>query len=906
MYVYFKFNGETFVVPDVKLKDGYLPMVDNVGGDLQFIEPGIWFKTLIVDSVSVDCDFKILQWIKSNDSLCPLSPDERASMSPKKQLEVLGLKDCSGSSQCMEFDSEVDDLFDTARNFFENKQILPVGASVCLTVKPEVEDHPPTRFNQEILRLVHCYILPSINLNLDDAQSLKTALRCIEICLKNAETEILQKDKAISLTENSLRKQRESFLKDPNFERESYIRECSVDFLTSFLAHLEKDIQQEAEQMQKYQSQVNELRDKQGDHVQEQLDKARKARDKIHKVLTAMQMMRENIKNVVVRQQVPPRKRRSRKVSVKVFHEIYLEITVRLRSEKENIHKLILRKVKIASVREAICLAQEELATVGHSMGWQSLYDGTCSSTDVGILSTKPKEWATIGERVSSIINSGDTQHRYRHFCDNLTQKIEGSMGEASFFVQLSENDVQYPECEGFVNICTGTDSMPDINANKDKRLIFPDFQSLPVMKYQVDKKLPVEGGVYHPNTLPLHSLMDAVKFEVKKHMEEMCKRIIYILGQEDQRENSNTRQFSKKNSKDTYKNVWLCYESHLYERISVKLNMLYESRYRKKSRNLAEKLVGVSLQELGIDDPWLAIVAEPEDWENTQLKVPLDDTDSVELRSSRNSRNRRQDKRKTLSNSLGNMSIEKLYQCADRELKDMDGFEDFSFSLADEDDTERDMCRQQKELQRNETDMMGPPSYEDASAMSVDEASGFSHLPSYDEAFVMPGGPETSTMLRTKPESQYNPSVRNGQVLPTCGGMQSLSSEESIRRFSSNIDEVIKVAPINLKVKNITKAFKFVATEVSKLKVAASPPGGVYQPCADDMLTVIIVMLTQLESEMFTKLFAHLNMILDLMPPFMNGSEHDCALMNFHIAFQYLFDRHVLNQSRSSRELDL
>ncbi|XP_033763063.1 uncharacterized protein LOC117344442 [Pecten maximus] len=879
MYIYFKFNGETFVVPDVNLHDGFLPMVGKVGGDLKFIEPGIWFKTLIIDSVLVECDFKVLRWIKSNDNLCPLSPEERASMSPDKQLEVLGLKESTESSQCMEFDSEVDDLFHSARAFFENPQILPLRASVCMSVEPDIEDHLPSRFNQEILRLVHCYILPSINLNIDDSPSLKTALQCIEVCLKNAETEILQKDKAISLTESSLRKQRDSFLKDPKFERESYIRECNVDFLKLFLLHLEKDIQQEAEQMQRCQTHVNELRDIQGNHVKEQLDRARKERDKVHQVLIKMQMMRENIKNVVVRQQIQSsRRRRSRKVSLKVFHEIYLEITVRLRSEKEVMHKLILRKVKIASVREAICLALGELDTVGHSLGWQSLYDGACSSTDVGILSTKPKEWTTIGERVSSVVNSGDIQHQYHHFCENILQKIDGSMDETSFLSQLSE-DGQDPECEGFVNICKH-EGFPDINANKDKLLSSQHAQSKPVLDH---------GEVYHSNTLPLHSLMDSVKSEIKKHMDEMCQRIIYILRQEDLRENSKTRQ---KNNKDTYKNVWLCYESHLYERISVRLNMLYENRYKRKSTNLAEKLVGVSMNELGIDDPWLAIVSEPEDWENTERKVPLDDMDSVTLRNPGKSGNKRQDQIKKLSSTLGAMSIDRLYLCANRELEDMGGIDDFPFSETEEDDTESEMYSWQGGNRRNEVNTK-PPSYQEASAMA-DTSDAHLPLPSYEEVSKMPEGAEIFT------------SLSDTEVLSSGGRMQSLSSEESVRRFSSNIEEVIKVAPINLKMKNITKAFKIVAKEVSKLKVDSSPPGCVYQPCADDMLTVIIVMLTQLEKEMFTKLYAHLNMVLDLMPPFMNGSEHDCALMNFHIAFQYLFDRHVLNQARSSRELDL
>lgn len=903
MYIYFKLNGDVLVALDVNLRDGYLPMVGNVGGDLQFIEPGIWFKTLIIDSVLVDCDLKVLRWTKSIDSPCPLSPEERQSMSAKNQLEVLNLvESLSESSQCMEFDSEVDDLFDSVRNFFENPQILPRGASAC---KPDIDDQLQSRFHHEILRLVHCYILPSVNLTVDDSQCLKTALQCIDVCFTNAELEILQKDQAISLTESSLRKQRDGFLKDPMFERESYLRECNVDFLKIFLSHLEKDINFTAEQLQKSQSQVDLLRDSKSREDQMMLEEVRKGRDVFHEIVVEMQMMRENIKNIVVRQQTRlSKKTRSRKrsSSVKVFHEIYLEISNRLKTEKENIHKLILRKLKIVSVREAINLASTELETVGHSVGWQSLYDGSASSTDVGILSSKPKEWATNAERVSTIINnlSTDSHRAYQHFCDNLIQKIEGSMDEENFLDQVSVNIVKHPDCIGdnhneFLNICTGAESADATNKGED---LSTSKLAVPRSGISRGKMKVTEEDAYHPHTLPLYSHMDTIKSEIKKHMEDMCKCIIHTLRQEDLHGLSQTRPIATENKKDLYKSVWLCYESHLYERINVKLNELYEERFRRKSTNLAKKLEGLSLHELGIDEPWLVLVNEPDDWENTTVKTPLShDEDCVQLGNVGTSGSQKErTKFKSLHDKLGTISIEALYRYADREM------EDISVNDLEKDNLHKESKKEKK------PQFCGPPSYDAASAMpTADE--GFRTPPLYEESVQTSGSSKTSPTQRHHTKLGGNTSFRNGQVpaqTASGGRLDSLSSEESIKRFSRSIDEVIKAGPINMKMKNITKSFKFVATQISNLKLDCSDSGAVYQPCADDMLTVIIIMLTQLDMDRFTKLYAHLNMILDLMPPFMNGSEHDCALMNFHIAFQYLFDRHVLDQSRSCRELDL
>ena len=63
MYVYIKCGKEVRRFQNVVLWDCYQPRVDEVS--VEKIEPALWFKVLILDSLLVDCDGRDVYWNKN-------------------------------------------------------------------------------------------------------------------------------------------------------------------------------------------------------------------------------------------------------------------------------------------------------------------------------------------------------------------------------------------------------------------------------------------------------------------------------------------------------------------------------------------------------------------------------------------------------------------------------------------------------------------------------------------------------------------------------------------------------------------------------------------------------------------------------------------------------------------------
>lgn len=74
MHVYLKDGHQRRWVRDVHLEDGFYPCIGNSlthrSGEVvsRSLEPAIWFKVLVLESVSVDCGRRIVSWSMGSDS----------------------------------------------------------------------------------------------------------------------------------------------------------------------------------------------------------------------------------------------------------------------------------------------------------------------------------------------------------------------------------------------------------------------------------------------------------------------------------------------------------------------------------------------------------------------------------------------------------------------------------------------------------------------------------------------------------------------------------------------------------------------------------------------------------------------------------------------------------------------
>ena len=60
-----------------RLSNHFVPYIDDVSLSLEGIDPGLWFKCLLIDSLFIDCDDRNVYWAKYSPSSDLLSHSMR-------------------------------------------------------------------------------------------------------------------------------------------------------------------------------------------------------------------------------------------------------------------------------------------------------------------------------------------------------------------------------------------------------------------------------------------------------------------------------------------------------------------------------------------------------------------------------------------------------------------------------------------------------------------------------------------------------------------------------------------------------------------------------------------------------------------------------------------------------------
>ena len=73
MHIYLKDGHQRCWVRDVHLQDGFCPSINGLTHKSckavsRSLEPAIWFKVLVLESVSVDCGRRIVSWSTGSHS----------------------------------------------------------------------------------------------------------------------------------------------------------------------------------------------------------------------------------------------------------------------------------------------------------------------------------------------------------------------------------------------------------------------------------------------------------------------------------------------------------------------------------------------------------------------------------------------------------------------------------------------------------------------------------------------------------------------------------------------------------------------------------------------------------------------------------------------------------------------
>ena len=112
-----------------------------------------------------------------------------------------------------------------------------------------------------------------------------------------------------------------------------------------------------------------------------------------------------------------------------------------------------------------------------------------------------------------------------------------------------------------------------------------------------------------------------------------------------------------------------------------------------------------------------------------------------------------------------------------------------------------------------------------------------------------------------------------------------------AFEKFEKLVKSETESMSIFTKLRDIMEIVQFVEKSARDVSDKANPV------CTDDILDVIILLLQRLDSELFLKMYAHINMLRHLSPDFVEGNCHEYALISFYAAYQHLFDTHVLDK---------
>lgn len=921
MLVYLRRNRFVQSASAVTLRDGYQPVVGCTsphlpGTNQQLeLEPAIWFKTLIIDSIVVDCDRREVRWNR-NQSSAHTEPDDCASFSFAQRRDsfqassvfaesLLSLNnfvqhsyDLFEDGECYDYDSQKDELFDKAITLLTNKKQMSMK-----------------EFDTELLRLLHCYILPAIRIKKEDVHLLKGAYDYVTTYLSRIEENILKKDKSVVLIEGSFGKQRDRLVME--FQSMNNVRIASTEFLLVLLKDIEKDIESKQPLHNALDFEVNKMKLSNADETQ--LESKRIERDSVYSSLERFMMAREHIKNYVSRPSERKRFRLSKRPPRNVFHDIYQEIHVRLLKEKEEMQKLIERKVKIYTVREAINLSIKELQTQDETFGIEVRKGGSELSTDILGSVPKPREWMTLSEKVGELLmfKSKSLNKKYKTFCQQVIDRIQAAIETNIVFKPISRNS---------------TVDEGSLLSTIDKKKTSQFYGSSTSSDGQ-------SVNIENLSGQDLKEIILKLRDDVNEHMGDICNHM----------KESYLKEYS-------LEKIRICYEVPFYSEVLESLLQMYKLMYGSICKNLGRNISGMSLEILKVDDPWVVDLVQTVQrrreslCEESSVKVPLGANDRVKERNYREAMELYSRlssySADRLSIPLNNCTLDELYKIADHDCQrlnqslsssrgamskipdELDHYDSQSVSSTDSLEIDFDaidvfVSADPKILDHGTTvtDQSEIPAnseraVEAASGLAVGESSVEQTPEVIDNEARTDHIVEHDVLLSANHLAESD-TVNNAiQVEVTEGSDVSCSKDESINaehvdpsnaetgnhndNFKKDFKELFQPAlkfivksseatTVASMLKQLTRAYRFVSKRISDIRMTYGVNEDVVT--CDDMLTASVVLLTYLEPEQISIFYATLNLMIDFIPTCLSGGVHDCTLTNFIAAFQFHID---------------
>ncbi|XP_070570397.1 uncharacterized protein [Ptychodera flava] len=570
MFVYCKdYCNRVRCFPNVVLRDGCVPQIaqeelqSNAGSGNSgtsadsvemSLEPAIWFKVLILDSISIDCAKRKILW--TTCSQCRLTGQDREwGFVYCSHVKLLYHTD----GECYDYDADLDDIFDLA---------------ACL-----LTDNPD---NKSLLRLLHCYILPMIILNSEDLMVAEDALKQQVLSIESLDHKLNgQINQMTELKEFLLQKAREftAFLQG----RDDVAYKTNREFLKLLIGFLPKIEEERRENLSICQEKVQEAKGEvetcEPDAILH-LDSARSHRDEMHKELEDILTFRESLTNLVLIE-------RDDWYELKSAEEDFLSSNEEFELLKEEAKLTAEKKKRAVSVREALNDAVVDLRLGRETNGVDLSMLGE-RATDVLKRRSVPSMWQSLSERVAVFVNSDSHPLgiEHREFCNEVLRECQNYLDDDALFsnsldmtaiLQLQSNSVS-----------SLTSSLDSVQEDVDSRNVGMSLQQSLVNCLELEEQ----------NQNPYKKVVEKLSLKIQDHFQKMINLI--------QREENNFDQlFSRK--------IWRCYEPYFFDRTMSALSSLYERAYAYECCIFQQNLQVLTMEELEISEGWIIeLVSHP------------------------------------------------------------------------------------------------------------------------------------------------------------------------------------------------------------------------------------------------------------------------------------------------------
>ena len=918
-------------VSPICLGDGWLPCVGEAmpptnEGHLLHIEPAIWFKVLVLDSMSIDCTRRVILWNCNNDGLAGDAVNgESESMSSWRGLteSMYVGGELSGCG------AEMEELFSSLE---------------WLVAEYEVGQLPQQRLHEQLLQLLHCYLLPLVTLAPEDLPRVRSELHQQQDRLASMDELILQKNSKMEDVLGAQGRQLDHYVQGLISTDSDDHEHYSLEFAEMLYRDVQKEANCAANRLDFLQEEVEHAKSPSATERPQQQDllEKRVQRDEGYKKYKDLLVAREELHNIIAKYMEAKRLRRrpswrsirSSRRPANPLHDIYAELHRQAAGLRAECTELMERKVLLMSVKEALRVVLNELEAGGTAVRLEQHQGSGQRPTDV--LPSGGRGWLSLQEQIARLLDSPRhlVAKQHHDFCSEVRDKCQAALFEK----HLSELTPSVPSSQDPNTSRWTASSLPaslpmspaaPIPAHMSPPLVLDTASqpaSVPSMEVPLrsnrESLIQLEGQLGDEDIVILHdtdknylkTAIETLKTDIKNHFDDISTKIQSELGHA---------------TKSAYKSIWLCYEVHFYEASMPHILQLYSAAYVAICDQLQQCMVRLTAQDLDLDQSivgtflqgqsmvMLAPVLEDPPTASPTVGPPLDNDLAQNNYQSRHPQPQAQGKPRASTvpamEEVVNSSSALPQSRSAMDTTDNSVFVPSSTPVPAVEAVVNGTITSPE---------CSDPTWNPQPTNTLDTEKLPSDVLMYPDECGMPPLNQDSTSSSDSQKGRLTTQrpasmtlLYNRRTWPLLQHRDSLEITEPPSEASSQDSGFVQLQPALLeyfqpaldclhrarqarvplhKLQQLTGCLREINRQLS-----ASPEqqgiGTGTGACSDDLIDVLVILLCNWPDRGAAELYPHLMLLADVIPPFFEGGPYSFALVQFSVAFQFLQERLVI-----------